>query len=117
VTAVSRERENGPQVQVKNGGGLFSGGVPLDGIRGELALSLEDLWIAYIGLGGMLGLPEMTAYLAGTGEVSRLEHVVLAHALEERFMDDEPLAVAVVLPTAEAAGAAAWLSPSIPPRP
>jgi hypothetical protein len=50
-------------------------------------LTWEELWVRYVGLGGMLGMDDMTTYLLGTGGVTRLEHNVLAHALNEELID------------------------------
>lgn len=62
-------------------------GVRLDAARRQLLLTWEELWVLYIGLGGTLGIDNMTTYLSGSGQVSRLEHNVLAHALNEQSID------------------------------
>jgi len=62
-------------------------GVHLDVARRELLLTSEELWVLYIGLGGTLSFDNVTTYLLGTGQVSRLEHNVLAQALNEESID------------------------------
>jgi hypothetical protein len=67
--------------------------VPSDG-RGGLeearhaaGLSLPDLWIRYIALGGMKDVIEVDAYLHGLLTPTGHERDVLAHALNERFSE------------------------------
>jgi hypothetical protein len=50
-------------------------------------LRIEDLWLAYFGLGGNTGLYEVEAYLAGLMPMSAQEHDVLAHAVNERLAE------------------------------
>ena len=52
-------------------------------------LSLGDLWLRYLALGGMATTPELRAYVDGSSEVGfdSVEHDVLAHAFNERFRE------------------------------
>ena len=70
---------------------------PLELAREHLGLSLGDLWLRCVGLGGLLSLLELTASLAGRRPLTPTEFDVVAQALNERFMDDDgdhPLAYA-----------------------
>jgi hypothetical protein len=62
-------------------------GADLDVIRRQLALTHEELWVLYIGLGGRAGIDELTSYLAGTGHLNRLEHNTVVQALNEQYLD------------------------------
>ena len=46
-----------------------------------------DLWIAAVGLGGSFLLKDVHSIISGEHEPTRPEHNVLAHALNERFME------------------------------
>jgi hypothetical protein len=59
----------------------------LDPFRRELILTREELWVDYVGLGGVAGIDALTGYLAGATELGRLEHNTIAHALNERYVD------------------------------
>jgi hypothetical protein len=50
-------------------------------------LRIEELWLAYFALGGNAGQYEIEAYLAGLMPFSTHEHNVLAHAVNERLMN------------------------------
>jgi hypothetical protein len=70
---------------------------PLELAREHLGLSLGDLWLRCLGLGGLFSLFELTASLAGRRPLTAPEFDVVAQALNERFMDDggdHPLAYA-----------------------
>ncbi|MDQ6616731.1 MAG: hypothetical protein M3083_18795 [Actinomycetota bacterium] len=62
-------------------------GSSLDRFRRALILTREELWLKYIGLGGMAGIEDMTSYLAGRGDLGRLEHNTIAQALNEQYID------------------------------
>jgi hypothetical protein len=62
-------------------------GPSLDAVRRGAVLTREELWVRYIGLGGMLGIDELTRYLAGTTGLTRLEHNTVVQALNEHFVD------------------------------
>ena len=55
--------------------------------RQQAMLTLDDLWIRYLGLGGTAIQSEFKGYVEGTSHPSDHDHDVLAHALNERFMD------------------------------
>ena len=70
---------------------------PLELARERLGISVRDLWLRCLGLGGLLSLLELTASLAGRRTLTATEFDVVAQALNERFMDDggdHPLAYA-----------------------
>ena len=49
-------------------------------------MSFHELWIAYFSLGGTAQPDEVRAYLGG-GTVAVMDYDVLAHAINERFVD------------------------------
>jgi hypothetical protein len=55
--------------------------------RQQALLSNIALWTRYVGLGGKVGLGAMVEYLSGSRELERLEEDILAHALNEAFVD------------------------------
>lgn len=59
----------------------------LDFQRQDADLSHGELWLRYYELGGMSTALELEAILYGTLEPSRHDHDVLAHALNERFVE------------------------------
>jgi hypothetical protein len=59
----------------------------LDPFRRELILTREELWVDYVGLGGVAGIDDLTGYLAGGADLGRLEHNTIAQALNERYID------------------------------
>lgn len=62
-------------------------GRALDVFRQELILTLEDLWVRYLGLGGAADIENFRRYLAGGPELGRGEHNTIAQALNERYLD------------------------------
>jgi hypothetical protein len=64
-------------------------GIGLDAARCQLVLTREELWLDYIGLGGLAGIGQMTAYLDGAGDLTRIEHNTLVQALNEKYLDLE----------------------------
>ncbi|MFF1830776.1 hypothetical protein [Paenarthrobacter sp. NPDC058040] len=46
-------------------------------------LTLEQVWMAYFGVGGMSGIVEVQAYLYGALSLPSIERDLLAHALNE----------------------------------
>jgi len=67
--------------------GTVHGGAGLDAVRRQLVLTREELWVSYIGLGGVLGIDALSGYLSGVGELSRLEYNTVVQALNEQFLD------------------------------
>lgn len=59
----------------------------LDVYRQESGLSLAELWLRYFELGGMSTGFELEGYLYGVLTPSTHEHDVIAHALNERFVE------------------------------
>jgi len=48
-------------------------------------LTVQELWLRYLALGGDAGPTEIEAYLYGLMPFSPFEHNVLAHAVNERL--------------------------------
>jgi hypothetical protein len=59
----------------------------LDAFRQEAGLSHGDLWLRYFELGGMSTGFELEAFLYGLVTPSAHEHDVIAHAINERFVE------------------------------
>lgn len=59
----------------------------LDQHRQDAELSHSELWIRYFGLGGMSSALELQAILYGALRPSDHDHDVIAHALNERFVE------------------------------
>jgi hypothetical protein len=59
----------------------------LDHFRQDAALSHGELWLRYFELGGMSTGLQLEAYLYGALEPSRHDRDVIAHALNERFVE------------------------------
>jgi hypothetical protein len=59
----------------------------LDHFRQDAALSHGELWLRYFELGGMSTGLELEAYLYGALEPTEHDHDVIAHALNERFVE------------------------------
>jgi hypothetical protein len=59
----------------------------LDTFRQEAGLSHGDLWFRYFELGGMSTGLELEAFLYGVLLPSSHDHDVIAHAINERFVE------------------------------
>ena len=59
----------------------------LDGFRRDAGLSHGELWLRYFELGGMSTGFELEGFLYGVLSPSSHEHDVIAHALNERFVE------------------------------
>lgn len=59
----------------------------LDRARKEAWLSHAELWLRYFELGGMSSTLELEAFLYGALRPAGPDHDVLAHALNERFVE------------------------------
>jgi hypothetical protein len=59
----------------------------LDEFRLEAALSGTDLWLRYFELGGMSSAFQLEAILHGALGATPHDHDVIAHALNERFVE------------------------------
>jgi hypothetical protein len=57
-----------------------------DGYRAS-GLSLTELWLGYITIGGNAAQIEVEAYLTGALIPDPLQHDILAHSLNEHFAD------------------------------
>jgi hypothetical protein len=69
----------------------------LESARQEAMLTVDELWIRYLGLGGSSTVEELKTYLDGTVDPVPHEHDLLAQALNERFKEmdlDWPIAYA-----------------------
>lgn len=88
-------------------------GAPLERARAQAGISYEDLWLAYIGLGGLSSLFDLENFLAGTGSPAPVDCDLVSHAIDElwapiglrgeptyRFdWTGRPLTVTAVIPT------------------
>jgi hypothetical protein len=59
----------------------------LDSYRIEAQLSNSELWLRYFELGGMSTGVDLEAFLLGFLQPSIHDHDVIAHALNERFVE------------------------------
>ncbi len=59
----------------------------LEQFRREADLSQEELWLRYFELGGMSSELELEAFLFGAIEPTTHDRDVIAHALNERFVE------------------------------
>jgi len=59
----------------------------LDSYRREAGLSCGELWLRYFELGGMSTALDLEAYLCGALLPTDHDHDVVAHALNERFVE------------------------------
>jgi hypothetical protein len=59
----------------------------LDQARREVGLSIDQLWVSYFEIGGKADPLELEAILRGMIEPEPYQYNVIAHALNERFMD------------------------------
>jgi hypothetical protein len=59
----------------------------LDAFRQQAGLSHRELWLRYFELGGMSTGFELEAFLFGVLAPSDHDHDVIAHALNERFVE------------------------------
>ena len=50
-------------------------------------LTVGELWLRYFGLGGSAGQFEIDAYMYAAHALPTLERDLVAHAINERFMD------------------------------
>jgi hypothetical protein len=92
-----------------NGGGDGGDGPVdvLDSFRRDAALSHGELWLRYFELGGMSTGLQLEAYLYGALLPSRHDHDLIAHALNERFVElggNHPVPYAADDPDEGAAG-------------
>jgi hypothetical protein len=62
-------------------------GGPLDHFREDAGLSHGELWLRYFGLGGMSTALQLEAFLYGALLPSPRDHDMIAHALNERFVE------------------------------
>jgi hypothetical protein len=59
----------------------------LDKFRRDAELTQEELWLRYFELGGMSSALQLEAFLFGALNPSPYDHDVIAHALNERFVE------------------------------
>jgi hypothetical protein len=55
--------------------------------RLDAGLTIADLWLRYFGLGGMSAPIEFEAHLFGALPPTDHDHDLIAHALNERFVE------------------------------
>jgi hypothetical protein len=66
----------------------------LDTGRQLAGMTLDQLWLAYLALGGLAARDTLRRELSGSVPLSATEHDLIAHAINERFMDlggDHPI--------------------------
>jgi hypothetical protein len=59
----------------------------LDAYRDNAGLTHGELWLRYFELGGMSSALEVEAFLYGALDPTDHDHDVIAHALNERFVE------------------------------
>jgi len=59
----------------------------LERSRRDAGLSVRELWLRYFSLGGMASALELEAFLYGSLTPTPHDHDVIAHALNERFVE------------------------------
>jgi len=59
----------------------------LQSARNQAGLTVAELWLRYFGLGGMSTPLEVDAVLYGALTPSDLDYDLLAHAINERFLE------------------------------
>ena len=64
-----------------------STGEDLEAVRRRLGIELTDVWLAYFGLGGTATPMEIEGYLRGDEAFDRLQHDILAQAINEHAID------------------------------
>jgi hypothetical protein len=62
-------------------------GAVLDRSRRSAGLTHNELWLRYFALGGMSSALELEDILSGAQEATAHDHNVIAHALNERFVE------------------------------
>ena len=62
-------------------------GPQLEVFRLRLAISRDQLWADYMGMGGEATPTQVADYLDGTAEISRHDHNMVALALNEVYLD------------------------------
>ena len=69
--------------------------IDLPGAWAQCALTIEELWLAFVALGGTGTCRHVRALVQGLVPASPSEHLVLAHAFNEHFAErQEPVRVA-----------------------
>ena len=63
------------------------GSDPLEQFRQDADLTRSELWLRYFELGGMSTALQLEAFLYGVLEPTVADHDVVAHALNERFVE------------------------------
>jgi hypothetical protein len=58
-------------------------GERLEAERRRVGIDLADLWVAYIGVGGLATPADMEDYLRGARTFTRIEHDMLAQAIND----------------------------------
>jgi len=59
----------------------------LDAARQEVGLSEDELWVAYVALGGSLSGPQLRQFFHDGQTLSAREYDYLAQALNDRYID------------------------------
>jgi hypothetical protein len=76
------------------GGEVIADGVVLDNARQMAGISVTDLWLRYVTIGGTATREEVGRMLRGEREFGAPQYDVFVHALNERFVEldmDHPI--------------------------
>lgn len=63
------------------------GRTTLQAAQCEAGLTLVELWLRYLGLGGAASLPELDGYLHGALLMDAFQHDLIALAINECFLE------------------------------
>jgi hypothetical protein len=68
---------------------MWADGAPnvLSAALEQAELTLADLWLRYIGLGGTASMFDVHAHIGGMSVLDTLQHDTLVQALNERFLE------------------------------
>ena len=65
----------------------MSDSLAIEAGRRRLQLSVPELWLEYVAIGGNATWPEVRSFLDGAGGLPDTDHDMLAQALNDRFTD------------------------------
>lgn len=53
----------------------------------ELAMTVQELWLAYVGVGGNATLAALRTWMAGTADIPDRDYDYVVQGLNDRFID------------------------------
>jgi len=59
----------------------------MEAVRQSLGLSVGDVWLAYLSLGGNAPADALESWLRGEGEPTAYDYNLVAHAMNEALVD------------------------------